>query len=84
VTETAEATTEETTEQAPAVDETPISEEPREQRRGSRERRPEVQRGSRDTGDKSQFLGACGHHQPRIQSGEGWSTLCVYGPRRCG
>jgi len=56
VTETAEATTEETTEQAPAVDETPISEEPREQRRGSRERRPEVQRGSRDTGDKSQFL----------------------------
>lgn len=56
MTETAEATTEETTEQAPAVEETPISEEPREQRRGSRERRPEVQRGSRDTGDKSQFL----------------------------
>ncbi len=56
MTEAAEATTEETTEQAPAVDETPISEEPREQRRGSRERRPEVQRGSRDTGDKSQFL----------------------------
>jgi small subunit ribosomal protein S5 len=61
VTETAEATTVEATgtdatEAAPAAEETPISEEPREQRRGSRERRPEVQRGSRDTGDKSQFL----------------------------
>jgi small subunit ribosomal protein S5 len=33
-----------------------VAEEPREQRRGSRERRPEAQRGARDTGDKSQFL----------------------------
>jgi len=41
--------------EAPA-EQTPIAEEPREQRRGSRERRPETGRGSRDAGDKSQFL----------------------------
>lgn len=39
-----------------AAPETPVSEEPREARRGSRERRPDAQRGPRDTGDKSQFL----------------------------
>ncbi|MEX2441615.1 MAG: 30S ribosomal protein S5 [Pontimonas sp.] len=33
-----------------------VSEEPREQRRGSRERRPEAARGARDGSDKSQFL----------------------------
>ena len=41
---------------APETPETPVSEEPREARRGSRERRPDAQRGPRDTGDKSQFL----------------------------
>ncbi len=35
---------------------TPVTEEPREARRGSRERRPDAQRGARDGGDKSQFL----------------------------
>lgn len=52
-------TKDETVTEAPAeapVDQTPISEEPREQRRGSRERRPDTGRGSRDAGDKSQFL----------------------------
>ena len=34
----------------------PVAEEPREARRGSRERRPDVQRGGRDASDKSQFL----------------------------
>ena len=36
--------------------EAPATEEPREARRGSRERRPDAQRGARDAGDKSQFL----------------------------
>jgi len=34
----------------------PAGDEPREARRGSRERRPDVQRGGRDASDKSQFL----------------------------
>lgn len=33
-----------------------VAEEPREQRRGSRERRPDAARGARDGNDKSQFL----------------------------
>jgi small subunit ribosomal protein S5 len=47
VSETAETVVEKATEQA---------EQQREARRGSRERRPDVQRGSRDQGDKNQFL----------------------------
>jgi small subunit ribosomal protein S5 len=47
VSETAETVVDQATEQA---------DQQREARRGSRERRPDVQRGSRDQGDKSQFL----------------------------
>ncbi len=47
VSETAETVVEQATEQA---------DQQREARRGSRERRPDVQRGSRDQGDKNQFL----------------------------
>ena len=47
VSETAETVVDQATEQA---------DQQREARRGSRERRPDVQRGSRDQGEKSQFL----------------------------
>lgn len=47
VSETAETVVDQATEQA---------DQQREARRGSRERRPDVQRGSRDQGDKNQFL----------------------------
>lgn len=47
VSETAETVVDQATEQA---------DQQREARRGSRERRPDVQRGARDQGDKSQFL----------------------------
>ena len=47
VSETAETVVEQATEQA---------DQQREARRGSRERRPDVQRGTRDQGDKNQFL----------------------------
>jgi len=47
VSETAETVVEQATEQA---------DQQREARRGSRERRPDVQRGARDQGDKNQFL----------------------------
>ncbi len=49
-----EETVSETTETL--VEEVTESTEPREARRGSRERRPDVQRGARDQADKSQFL----------------------------
>ena len=49
-----EETVSETTETL--VEEVTESTEPREARRGSRERRPDVQRGARDHADKSQFL----------------------------
>jgi small subunit ribosomal protein S5 len=47
VSETAETVVDQATEQA---------DQQREARRGSRERRPDVQRGARDQGDKNQFL----------------------------
>ena len=47
VSETAETVVQQATEQA---------DQQREARRGSRERRPDVQRGARDQGDKNQFL----------------------------
>jgi small subunit ribosomal protein S5 len=52
-------TKDESVTEAPAeatAEATPVTEEPREARRGSRERRPDAQRGARDGGDKSQFL----------------------------
>ena len=59
---------------APATD---VTNEPREARRGGRERNPNQTRGSRGLREEPVPRARC-HHQPRLEGRQGWSSLQLH------